>query len=577
MVAQLSPEAQQKFLPFDDFLEKAKEIYDTEVAPLPPYTIRTMMPEKKYLVLSGGGEKGILFAGAIAALEDTNKLESVEHVSGSSAGAMIATLLALGVTVKEINNFIISFNFRDKAFLDFNTPWYSPSLAEADTREKIEAMAARITSPELAGISQKKSSQTTKGAIDTVLEGAASALGLLAGTSTGMIKGMTITSLFNSIARLKLGKENPTFADLAEAIEQDDDHSFRHLTITATELQLGCIYFTSDKTNFPEDYEKYKDIPIAHALRASISYPGLFEGVSLGGNKVSGYYQPLETPNLGKTLLFVDGGLLNNYPIAKFQHLKPVEVRGCKENLAVLGIKLASQHDIDCYFESKTPEHKEPPHKGFDILTKMLTILIDHQMIELEHSRMTTALIHDQGLHTFNFKQLTTKQKSQAIAVSRTAMRNYIRDHIEGAVVDEKVLKHLTIETITKNHLTTDQVARALYERFQALKRIEFNLSARLARQAQPDAELALDLTKAEQLDISSQFLKLTKKKIENAENVPSIARWLTALRKEALAKPAIKPPPPQTRRYTAFNSIKLGGAAKAVAAKVVVGSRPLH
>ena len=63
--------------------------------------------EKGYrnLTLSGGGAKGIVYPGAIQALEDTNVLRSIKRVSGSSIGALVAFLVAIGIPAKEIKSF----------------------------------------------------------------------------------------------------------------------------------------------------------------------------------------------------------------------------------------------------------------------------------------------------------------------------------------------------------------------------------------------------------------------------------------------------------------------------------------
>lgn len=55
------------------------------------------------LVLSGGGAKGIAHAGALQFLEEKNIKPSV--ISGTSAGAIIASLYAFGKTPSEILTF----------------------------------------------------------------------------------------------------------------------------------------------------------------------------------------------------------------------------------------------------------------------------------------------------------------------------------------------------------------------------------------------------------------------------------------------------------------------------------------
>ncbi|MGY2291509.1 patatin-like phospholipase family protein [Pseudomonas sp. SDO528_S397] len=57
-------------------------------------------PPVSHLVLSGGGAKGIAFPGMVQALEERQVLPGVRVISGSSAGAISAALLACGMDAK---------------------------------------------------------------------------------------------------------------------------------------------------------------------------------------------------------------------------------------------------------------------------------------------------------------------------------------------------------------------------------------------------------------------------------------------------------------------------------------------
>ena len=56
-----------------------------------------MQHKIRHLVFSGGGAKGVAYAGAHAALEQTGVLSSVEKISGASAGAIISAFIAAGM------------------------------------------------------------------------------------------------------------------------------------------------------------------------------------------------------------------------------------------------------------------------------------------------------------------------------------------------------------------------------------------------------------------------------------------------------------------------------------------------
>lgn len=70
------------------------------------------------LILSGGGNRGIAYGGAIQALEHQKILKNIKCFVGSSVGALASGLLAVGYTANEIEETIISINFKD-----FKTDW----------------------------------------------------------------------------------------------------------------------------------------------------------------------------------------------------------------------------------------------------------------------------------------------------------------------------------------------------------------------------------------------------------------------------------------------------------------------
>lgn len=74
----------------------------------------------QHLVFEGGGVKGIAYAGAIKVLEDKGVLKNIHSVSGTSAGAITAVLLALNYTADRINTVITELDF--KSFEDGFNP-----------------------------------------------------------------------------------------------------------------------------------------------------------------------------------------------------------------------------------------------------------------------------------------------------------------------------------------------------------------------------------------------------------------------------------------------------------------------
>ena len=66
----------------------------------------------KNLVFEGAGIRGIAYAGVVQSLEQNNMIKDVEKVGGTSAGAIVALLIALGHTSEELNVILSDTKFR---------------------------------------------------------------------------------------------------------------------------------------------------------------------------------------------------------------------------------------------------------------------------------------------------------------------------------------------------------------------------------------------------------------------------------------------------------------------------------
>jgi NTE family protein len=78
------------------------------------------MPNSQFrnLVFEGGGVKGIAYAGALSVLESKGILQDITRVAGTSAGAITATLVAVGCSAKDVLDIVGGTPFRD--FMDAN-------------------------------------------------------------------------------------------------------------------------------------------------------------------------------------------------------------------------------------------------------------------------------------------------------------------------------------------------------------------------------------------------------------------------------------------------------------------------
>ena len=72
----------------------------------------------KNLVFEGGGVKGIAYVGVLEKLDERGILENIERVAGTSAGAMVAVLVGLGYSAKDISDILWDNNFQN--FMDIS-------------------------------------------------------------------------------------------------------------------------------------------------------------------------------------------------------------------------------------------------------------------------------------------------------------------------------------------------------------------------------------------------------------------------------------------------------------------------
>lgn len=211
-----------------------------------------LKPEEVDLVLAGGGVKGLGLAGAVAALTESGA--KPQRVSGTSAGAVVGSLVASGLTGQELKNTALGMPYPD--FLD-------PAPLE------------RV--PLL-------------GPVQAVLRG------------SGIYKG----DYAHEWIRKELAKRHvTTFRDLKldgkDYLWLPRERRYK-LVVTVSDVTLGQL------VRLPWDYESLYGLDpdeqsVADAVRASMSIPFFFRPVRLTNDETK----------VTSTLL--DGGLLSNFPI----------------------------------------------------------------------------------------------------------------------------------------------------------------------------------------------------------------------------------------------------------------------
>ena len=209
-------------------------------------------------VFEGGGVKGIGLVGAVAVIEENGY--TFENVAGTSAGAIVASLVAAGYKAPELKQILEQQDFRQ--FMD------------KDWEDKIPVVGSLIS---------------------VIHE-----------------KGIYEGNFFETWIRDLLAKKGIlTFKDLI--IEEcKDNPQYRYkLQVIASDLTSGRLLVLPGTSEDDWNYLRNTfgiepdDLEVAKAVRMSMSIPFFFEPVQLKNKKDEPHY-------------IVDGGVLSNYPVWLF-------------------------------------------------------------------------------------------------------------------------------------------------------------------------------------------------------------------------------------------------------------------
>ncbi|MFM9978086.1 MAG: patatin-like phospholipase family protein [Sphingomonadaceae bacterium] len=245
-----------------------------------------------YLVFEGGGARGVAHVGALQAVEDSGY--RIDGVAGTSAGALVAVLVALGFEAEDI------IDPEDPYKNIITTLGQTPTglLNERDWEQfqhlRNRGAWAFLMAALWGGVVNLATAPRVMGMIWRLIErsGHFSTVGIEAFVDTVIRKRLKD---INEIAGL--GREIPdrvTFAELA-----NDWPTVIPLKIVATDVESGTLeIFTALRT---------PDVVVAEAVAASIAIPLVFRPAAIPSYRAG---------------RFADGGLVSNLPIWSFTEEK---------------------------------------------------------------------------------------------------------------------------------------------------------------------------------------------------------------------------------------------------------------
>lgn len=268
------------------------------------------------LVLNGGGAKGLLFPYAFKHLQkelsDKFELKNIYRVCGTSAGSIAILFLGLGDDANGLQNALSSLDvdvviFESKkndpipdAMSNQDGAGWNFSTFFSHAKSTLGAVYDKLTHNMLTQLGDGIMSFAFDQGIlsgDNFLEWLEASIEKRLQEKEvyqkGTWDGLITFRQWNALVNTRLGK------------------GFKHLYITVTQLNPELKTITLN-TEFIEEW--WADIPIADAVRASMSIPVVFKPFQM--RKRDAHHQPKDWVRTES--MFVDGGLLCNYPLHTF-------------------------------------------------------------------------------------------------------------------------------------------------------------------------------------------------------------------------------------------------------------------
>ncbi len=346
----------------------------------------------RQLVFEGGGAKGTAYVGVLQYLEEMKLLAGVEKIGGASAGAITAALLGIGCSVEELRHVLLTEDFgrfQDSPLFEVKEPQL---LQKAST----QLMSGASGSSSAAG-NAFHFWQLNKEALGKVLKDAKEGY--------GVFRGQTFLDWLSAKFVEQRLPDDLTFEKLAAKVKEQKvvdgvSKRYRLIYLLGVNLSRGCREIFS--------HEHTPKMSIRDAVRISMSIPVAFQ-----------------VPRELDHQIYVDGGLLDNYPIDLFDSEHRL-------NPETLGFRVDSTEEIDEFREGRQPPVKQIQGIKDFMVQLSTTLLKSQEHTHIHHrNRFRTVYIDCKDVGTMDFK-LTDKQKHRLVRSGYEATRQHCKEVAAG-------------------------------------------------------------------------------------------------------------------------------------------------
>ncbi|MEM8829199.1 MAG: patatin-like phospholipase family protein [Cyanobacteria bacterium P01_G01_bin.19] len=407
-----------------------------------------------YLALEGGGGKGVTYLGAIKALEkfgvlpidiDRPDKNQIKGISGASAGAITGMFLAMGYTSAEIQNMLSN----SSIFTGFFDDPFVGTVRSVDKKNR-PTLKTEIPS----GSSYRDIMRQRRSSIlgFTLL---INAVGYLARAGTfgnisnpiikrlvsspenylnnilfdrGMFPGVAVrqflqNSIYDQLWEKFVEKTTPPGEPKPIPRIDGSEINFRtFFELTGVDLVITGANISRHKPAV-FSMRHTPDFPVAEAVGISMNLPFLFKPVHVEASVPVGQYNLGEDDYHG---MWIDGGILNNFPLHAFDFLSPsisTKYPNLKPlNPNMLGLRLT---------EGPSDRVSSNKSSSFDVFFKHLsnvmgTVLYPSEegQIRNQDEREQTIDLYTYDLETTEFAPPQSKSKTP-IAEAEKAVLKY--------------------------------------------------------------------------------------------------------------------------------------------------------
>lgn len=314
------------------------------------------------IVLSGGGAKGVAYAGVLRYLEETGKLENVSRYAGASAGSIFALICYLGISSEEADEIVKSIDW--SSLVDSNVPLL-------EIMKNFHLIFDNLNYLKAVG--------------DLV-------------AFWGLVKGDAIENLLRDILIEHGFTEDGhiTFAELKEKVMARIPEASQ---VRGKDLYIVACSMAYNKT-VVLSADTVPNMDVVTAIRASMAIPFVFMPLKIDKNGKA-------TKNLEEIFdVLVDGGTTYNYPIEYFDKMLAKS----------LGFVLSSK---DTYFN---PPKKEIRHIG-NYTSACMSLLTDNIGPRIIGNEDRTIFINTK-LGTLSF-DMTNAERDEAIEQGYLSTKEY--------------------------------------------------------------------------------------------------------------------------------------------------------